>query len=187
MHFSFGNLSTGPNWKLQSNYVGEIFNFTSIAGSGCQHCAVQMDADLMKAGIMSLTVKLQQYLAAPASLLPFSLKTLGREDVIPFLTKHLQWLIIDVSHCFRNSVHGEHKLIHPVRRQYKATNRGFKVMVLTRVFQPPASEDVLGPWHAYEPTVEITHNKVGGLNQGESFDRLRTQMADAMELAFCGG
>ena len=42
-------------------------------------------------------------------------------------------------------------------------------MVLSRVFHPPATADQPGIWEDYEPEVEITHDKDGGLKHGETF------------------
>ena len=46
---------------------------------------------------------------------------------------------------------------------------GFKVLVASPVFHPPASVTEFGTYGPYESAAEITHGKPGGTNVGESF------------------
>lgn len=105
VHFFIGKID--PNvkkWTTQRNYAGQVFNWANPADSGCVNCDRQAEAGAMVADVLPLTSKLQTFLSSPTLLQPISLKTLGTEDVVPFLAKNLQWRIIDVgeSHVFES-------------------------------------------------------------------------------------
>ena len=83
-------------WQYQSNYAGYIFNFASSLDAPCPNCAAQAAANIVIGDSVGLTPKLIEFLASKTLLHPISLNTLGKEDVIPFLKKNLQWRVVDV-------------------------------------------------------------------------------------------
>ena len=98
VYFFIGKVSGGmTGWEDESSYAGEVFNFANSIDTPCPNCANQAIAETVVADSLGLTPKLMEFLASPTLLHPISLKTLGKEDVIPFLQKHLQWRIVDVS------------------------------------------------------------------------------------------
>lgn len=84
-------------WEYQTNYAGYIFNFASSIEAPCANCAAQASANVVVGDNLDLTSKLIEFLASPTLLHPLSVKSLSKEDVIPFLRKHLEWRIVDVS------------------------------------------------------------------------------------------
>ena len=110
--------------------------------------------------VIPLTGALASYLtanAAPAAWPPANLRVLpdlDPESVVPFLTQHLEWRIVDAAGV--------------VKSADDVTRAGLELVVGYRTFTFPKEEDVgpLGQYGPYEFYPAVTAGKVGGAPAG---------------------
>jgi hypothetical protein len=94
VHIFLGDVPTNLNdWLTHDNNVGTF----SVLGSnprttGCEKCKADADSGLIVTGVIPLTEALLDAIAQG------QIRSLDRDDVVPYLTKMLRWRVTKVSH-----------------------------------------------------------------------------------------
>ena len=94
VHIFLGDVPTNLNdWLTHDNNVGTF----GVLGSnprttGCEKCKADADRGLIVTGVIPLTEALLDVIAQG------QIRSLDRDDVVPYLTKMLHWRITKVSH-----------------------------------------------------------------------------------------
>lgn len=145
--------SEAYNFFTAPNQVGFSTVFAYRPDAECDNC--RFNADMIYEDSVPLTIALPQYLASnstPSDWPPQELRVLQNleeDQVVPFLTKHIEWRIVDMT--------GGVKSAEEVR------DSGLQLMISSSRFDFPTEETPLGKY--YKPTLypTITQGKDGGL------------------------
>ena len=136
------------------NEAGFTGVFASGLDSGCANCARNQEADILVEDVVPLTTILYDYLDASDGSETLirdgeikTIRDLEPDRVVPFLTEHLQWRMIDLGSTLLVGQEQQAKL---------------EVTVTSRQFLPPAQGNLMGVYGPYTPHPEITRTKPGG-------------------------
>jgi len=156
IHLFIGDIDYAQpeRFLTKKNEVGYAGIFASRPANPCANCGQQRGDGIVYQDAIPITTQLGRYLTSytdpdgPDAQMR-TLESFESEHVVPFLRKHLRWILTGAASNLLNDAQ-------------KIKDSRLEISVWDRIFDLPTAEHLLGVYHLADLHLEVTETRLGG-------------------------